>query len=267
MRHRGATAALAVLALCESAWAEEKKNKDEIVTDRPDVAESSETVGQGRFQAELSTVVETDRAGGYRRTSVRTPLKLRVGVLDHLELHLETDGFARDWGRGPSGELADATGGADLGLGGKVHLFDQRRWLPSTAVLLSLSVPTGTAAFSEEHTSLSPTLALGWDLDDNWSVGVNVGATLALTQRAEHADTLRFAAALWRSWAPVSEQLSSFLEPSGEIPLDGRAPVIQLQGGFAYLFTPHVQLDLAVGVGLTSAAPDFATTLGLSFKI
>lgn len=256
-----------VAALVLSARAEAEEAKDAIVTDRPDVAESSETVGRGRFQAELSTVVETDRAGGNRRTGVRTPLKIRVGLSERLELHLETDGFARDWGRQASGAEAYATGGADLGLGGKVHLFDQRRLLPSTAVLLSLTVPTGTEAFSEGNTSLSPTLAVSWDLDKDWSVGANLGATFALSGRDSHPDTLRFAAALWRSWAPLSEKLASFVEPSGEIPLDGSEAAIQLQGGFAYLVTPHLQLDLALIVGLTSAAADFATTLGLSFKI
>jgi hypothetical protein len=265
MKRWARIAVLLVLAWSVRAHAEEKE--DEIVTDRPDVAESSETVGAGRFQAELSTVVETDRAGEHRRTGVRTPLKLRVGLIDRLELHLETDGFARDWGRDASGVTVNATGGADLGLGGKVHLFDQRRLLPSTAILLSLTVPTGSAAFSDGNTSLSPTLAVSWDLTRDWSIGANVGATIALSERQDHSDTLRFAVALWRSWAPLSEKLSSFVEPSGEIPLDGSEPAIQLQGGFAYLFTPQLQLDLAVIFGLTSTAADFATTVGLSFKI
>jgi hypothetical protein len=254
----------AALWLCA---AEVSAKEDEIVTDRPDVAESSETVGSWRFQVELSTVVETDRVDGNRRSGVRTPLKLRLGLIERLELHLETDGFARDWGRLPTGEAATATGGADLGLGGKLHLFDQRRLLPSTAILLSVSLPVGSAAFTEGNTSLSPTLALGWDLNPDWSVGANLGATLALSERDSHADSFRFAAALWRSWAPLSDRLASFLEPSGEVPLDGSEPAIQLQAGFAYLFTPLLQLDLALIVGLTPATADFATTLGFSFKI
>ena len=253
-----------VLLLCAmKAHAEE----GEIVTDRPDVAESSETVGSRRLQVELSTQVETDRLGGHRRTSFRTPVKVRLGVIARLELHLETDGFARDWGVLPSGGVGSATGGADLGLGGKVHLFDQQRLLPSTAILLSVSLPVGSAAFTEGNTSLSPTLAVSWDLGTRWSIGANLGATIALTERDIHPDSFRFAAALWRTWAPLSERLSSFVEPSGEVPLDGSEPALQIQGGVAYLFTPLVQLDLAAIVGLTAAAADFGMTLGFSFKI
>ncbi|MBN1610698.1 MAG: transporter [Polyangiaceae bacterium] len=263
-RNAAAAGAAVVSALSHQAAI---AGEDGIVTDRPDVGESSETVGALRLQIETSGLVETERESKGRVTAVRTPTKIRLGLIDALEVHLETDGLAHERVRASSEESADASGVTDVGTGGKVHLIDQQHVLPSSAILVSLTIPAGSHAFSDGNASLSPTLATSWDLDGDWSVGTNLGATAALTERDSHPDTLRFAVALWRSWAPLSERLSSFIEPSGEIPLDATVSAIQVQGGFAYLVRPLAQLDLAVVRGLSSAAADYGATVGCSVKI
>jgi hypothetical protein len=231
------------------------------------MAESSETVGAWRFQIETGVAYETDREAGSRLHSLRFPTKLRLGVLRPLEVHLEGDGVSHQWGRTPTGESVSETGFSDVEGGFKAHVVDQQGALPSTGFLLSVALPLGSDPFSGDYYALSPTLATDWDVGSHWSAGANVGATLALTDRTANPDTLRFAAAVWRSWAPLTEALGSFAELAGEVPLDGPGIELFAHAGGAYLVTPLLQLDLSVAVGITTAAPDLGVGLGVSGKI
>lgn len=136
----------------------------------------------------------------------------------------------------------------------------------STGFLLSTGLPVGSEQFTLDHYTLSATLATDWDLGADWALGANPGHTAALSERPENPDTLRFAAAVWRSWAPLIEPLGSFAESAGEVPLDGSESALILHGGFAYLLTPLLQLDLSVQGGLPAAAPDLGAGLGVSWK-
>ena len=231
------------------------------------MAESSQTVGAWRFQIETGAAYETDREAENRLHSLRSPTKLRLGLLRSLEVHLEGDGVAYQWGHLPTGESVAETGFSDIEGGLKVHAVDQAGALPSIGFLLSMALPWGSEPFSEGYTAVSPTLATDWDVDADWSAGVNVGSTVALTDRKAHPDSFRFAAAVWRSWAPLTEALGSFVELASEVPLEGSALELFAHAGGAYLLTPLLQLDLSVAVGLTTAAPDLGAGFGVSGKL
>lgn len=237
---------------------------DEIVTDRPDVAESSETVGAGRVQVETAGDVESARRDGQRTTTWRTPTKLRLGLSQSFELHLETDGFAHD--RTGGADLAE-TGMSDLDVGFKVHLLDGGGAWPSTGLLLALTLPIGSGAFTSDTYTLLPTLAMDWELTRAWGLGINVGVTAPLDNRDEQSDTLRWAVAIGRSWAPLVDSLRTYIEAFGEHGFGGDFSSVAIDGGFAWLVTPLLQLDLTMRVGLTNDAPDVGGALGLSFKV
>jgi hypothetical protein len=237
---------------------------DTIVTDRPDVAESSETVGAWRVQVETAGDVETTHRDGRRLTGWRTPTKLRLGLGASFELHFETDGFAHD--RQGGTDLAE-TGMADLDVGFKIHLLAGDGAWPSLGLLAALTLPIGSGPFSSDTYALSPTLALDWELSAAWGLGVNVGVTAALDNRDEQPDTLRWAVAIGRSWAPLLRSLRTYVEIFGEQGVGGDLNAIAVDGGFAWLVTPLLQLDLTMRVGLTNDAPDVGGALGLSFKV
>lgn len=233
-----------------------------LVTDRPDVAESSETVGAWRVQVETAVDVETHRVAGQRYTLLQTPTKLRVGILERLELHLETAGMARAFGEGASEDL----GFSDLDFGFKVYLWSQAGLRPSTGLLMALTMPTGTDGVSEELWALSPTLAADWGLG-HWGVGVNLGVTTILDPRDAAEDSFRFALAAGRDLAPLSESVRFYAEVFGELGFDGHEQAISADGGVAWVITPNLQLDLSFRVGLSADARDFGSALGLSFRI
>ena len=82
----------------------------QIVTDRPDVAESSQTVGRDRLQVETGASVEVDEApAGVSRSQLHTPTKLRFGIAERLELHIEASFFNMAW--------SSETQGSEAGVG------------------------------------------------------------------------------------------------------------------------------------------------------
>jgi len=70
-----------------------------------------------------------------------------------------------------------------------------------------------------------------------------------------------------RSGFPAGDYWGLFVEVFGEVPMsaDG-GPVHLLDAGVTYLVRPHVQLDLAAGVGLSDDAPDWFAGMGVSLR-
>jgi hypothetical protein len=266
-------AALALVSLCGAATAAAAEDasasadEDDIVTDRPDMAESSRTVGALRVQLETSGDIEWTDRGGVRTLSVRTPTKLRFGVVSWLELHMETDLLAWDRTTARGGAVSDEIGVADLAAGFKVHLFAGGGPIPSTGLLVSAGFPTGSAPFTEDVFVLAPTGAFDWDLSDDWSLGLNVGFTVPLDARERTPDVLRYALAVGRTWAPLLDRLRTYVEVFGETSLAGGATALALDGGFAWLATPWLQLDLTVRGGLRGDVADVGGGLGVSVKL
>ena len=96
---------------------------DRIVTDRPDVVESSDVVGKGRFQIETSLDFERDRNAGVKTQTWTTPTLFRLGVSDNFELRVETDGRVRE--RTEAVGVRDTQKGwADTAIGFKWHMQD-----------------------------------------------------------------------------------------------------------------------------------------------
>ncbi len=261
---QGWLAVVAILGtLGASRWA---AADDEIVTDRPDVAESSETVGKLRLQVETGADIETTKVGDGRTTALRLPTKVRFGLLDRWEIHVESGWLSHDRVSG-GGASASDTGLDDVGVGTKVHFLDGGGLVPSMGTLLTRTVPVGSDGHSGEAFALSPTVAADWALTDAWGVASNVGLTIALSERDLAADTFRFALGVGRSWAPLTDRVRTYLEIFGETVLDGGATALSVDGGFTVLLRPQLQLDLSVRAGLTDEAPDLGGGLGVSFKL
>lgn len=247
---------------------------DVIVTDRPDVAESSETVGRFRFQVEMGIDVAVE-GGADNLVGFRTPTKLRFGVLDDLELHVETDGFSWDSVNTSSGHRASIYGFSDVAVGFKAHITDGGQLagaIPSTALLFAVSLDSGTRDFSAGAHTPGAVVAMDWGLPAGLDLGSNFG--LEVPAAVDVGGTSRrywegsFAVALSRSWAPLTAALRTYVELFGTLGYSGPArSTLLVDGGFAYTPRKNIQLDLAFRGGLTEATPDFGVGLGLSFKL
>ncbi|MBK8482021.1 MAG: transporter [Proteobacteria bacterium] len=262
-------AALVLLGLVLAPASRAAAESDAIVTDRPDVCESSQTVGRWRFQAELGLDAETRERAGATRTDLGTALKLRFGLSEATELHLETAGLAMRRLATTGGDPPSATVGlADVDLGGKVHLLDQRGPVPSTALLAAVTLPIGAKALSDDRAwLLVPTLLVDWTWLAAWGTAINLGPTVALSRRGQAADRLRYALSISRSWAPLLTALGSYFECFGETDLAQGDTSLALDGGFTWQPRSDLQLDLTLRGRLIGDMPDLGGALGVSFKL
>ena len=110
-------------------------------------------------------------------------------------------------------------------------------WRPELAILGGLSLPTGNDAFSSG--SVDPSFLVAFAHE--YSLALGVGLT---------------------------DRLGTFLELFGDRQTtDTAATRVSVDGGFTFLLTDIVQLDVYVGSGLRGRADDVFAGTGLSFRL
>lgn len=218
---------------------------DPIVTDRPDVAESSLTVGEGRQQIESGLDVQFEPA----QTTLAMPTKIRFGLNRSTEMHLESDLFAVTFN---TPKIAPPA----VDFGGKHHITSND--LVSIGVLVALTIPLDGGNLW----NLSPTLAADWDFSI-FSLGTNIGADITIVGPAS-AHTLRYAAALGKD---LSDSWAIYLEHFGQIAISpGVDTELAVDFGTTYLISPTLQWDLYGRVGINDAAQGVGIGSGFSAK-
>ncbi len=240
----------------------------ELVTDRPDQTESSVVVPRGSYQLELGWTFSRDEEAGVRADVHEVPgTLLRVGLSEKVELRLGWAGLIDAEARFGNFEFAeDGTGDGELGA--KIHLAEERGGRPEIALLLSTSVPIGDDAFTTDRFDPAVRLALAHTLSDKASLGYNFGLAFesSLDDGGER-DTLSYAFYTVALGLALNDRWGAFVELYGDVPASASGgPANSFDGGFTYLLRDNVQLDLAAGAGLSSAADDWFVGLGLSMR-
>ncbi len=232
-----------------------------IATDRPDFTETSSTVGLGVVQIETGyTFTEDD---DLRSHSWGEPL-LRVGILANwLEFRSAVFPTTQIFDNGPVRQ--SDSGAEDLYLGFKLALMPQDGPLPEIAITPQMTVPTGSAAFTDNRVLPGANLLYGWDLNDQLSAG---GST-QFNSSVDGTDNryTEWAQSLTAGYS-ISEQVGSYVEwyalfPHGAANVD---PEHYFNGGLTYRLTDDVQFDIRAGLGLNDAAEDFFVGTGLSVR-
>jgi hypothetical protein len=188
------------------------------------------------------------------------------GLVDGLELRLNYDGYVWENAVGSRAGAVDNEGSDDSSVGFKLRLRDEEGWLPETALVPHVGLPTGKAPFSRERFDPDYRLAFSHTLSDRLSFGYNLGqAWVSDEDPAGDRDTrheFMYSAALGIG---LTETLGCFVELFGDVPTgsDG-GPANSVDGGFACLMTDSLQLDVSCGVGLPEDADDWFIAAGLS---
>jgi hypothetical protein len=238
---------------------------DEIVTDRPDVSESSEVVGKGRYQVETSVVSLRDDAAGARLRVVNTPTLLGIGLAETVELRVETDGYTRLRAEGSA--PARASGMADTALGVKWHMQDgdDDDFVPSVAWLLHADFSTGAKAFRGQGVRPSLRVVAEWELPQGWSVGAMPGVFSDKNEVGERYTAGLLAVVLGKEFTP---QWRGFVEFAGEQFASARhgGNVTSWDAGVAWMVNKDVQLDFSISRGISQSAVDASAGVGLSVR-
>lgn len=242
-----------------AATAVHAREEDAIDTDRPDLVESANVVGKGRFQIEGGFLVERYSVDGGRQRLSTTPLLLRGGVTDNLEFRLET------LGRTELDADGETRGYSDLSIGVKWHMQDGQGMKPALAALLGADLPTGSSEFRGEGTRPSLRLVAAWELPQDFSLGIMPGLSYENNENGRRFVNGIFGASLAKQ---LTERLKGFVEiavPQIAESEDGGS-VVTYGTGLMYLLDNKTQIDFAVSGPVNNNAPDYAWAVGLARK-
>ena len=236
-----------------------------LVTDRPDFTEASTTVGRGVNQIELGYGYFYDEEGD---TSIRThsyPQVLwRRGILaDWLELRVAWS-YTEERVT-TAGVPASASDSDDIYLGFKIALTPQECWLPEMAIIPQMTIPVG-GPFSVNEVQPGLNWLYSWEINDRLSIG---GSTQG--NRAADGVTgdfyIEFAQSI-TTGISLTERVGAYVEWFAFFPSSADTEVSRhfIDGGFTYLWSDDLQLDVFAGVGLNEAAADYFLGTGASFR-
>jgi hypothetical protein len=230
-----------------------------IVTDRPDFTEASSTVGLGIIQVETGYTFVRD--GDTHAHSWGEPL-VRVGALANwLEFRVAAFPLTVT---DASGSMS-RSGFEDLYLGAKCALTLQETFLPEIAVVIQMTVPTGSEEFSDGRVLPGVNLLYGWDLTDDLSLGGSTQFNSALDDHGTRVDEWVQSVALGYG---LTDRLGVYAEwysfhPGGP----GKGTTQRyLNGGLAFLATDDLQCDVRGGMGVNDEAEDLFLGVGISFR-
>jgi hypothetical protein len=249
----------------------ESAKSDPIATDRPDFVESAQVVGRGRFQLETGYTLDKSKHDGIKNDSYSTPTLLRFGLNDSWEFRVETEGFMRSTSQnliGPgAGTSLTEHGFADLGLGLKWQLQngDEATEKPSIGIVGQLDFSSGSQAFRGQGTRPSLLLAVEWDLPGDTAIGFMPGIIVDKNDQGKNFGIGVLALTMSK---PIAQGWSGFVEVAAQ-ELKTRkngGNVVTFDTGISYLLSNDAQVDFYVMKGISKAASNLQTGVGLSLR-
>lgn len=245
---------LAVGAFSLTPLPAEAQASEPLVADRPDFVEAADVIGRARVQLETSVAAAWPGLDAPEGVGFSLPTLLRVGVGADLELRLET-GLIAVWTGSPGPELADIS----LGL-------KWRPWLSAdgslaAAWLLAAELPTGTGA-ARGH-GIRPQLLLSLEQDlAPWSWGLMPGAGWQTDGEGRRYWVGILGAVVARELAAGHSVFAEFSVVEWAPERFGGAD-LRASGGWTMAIHDDLQVDAALSIGLTDAAPLLGGTIGV----
>jgi hypothetical protein len=237
-----------------------------LITDRPDFTESSVTVGYGVTQIESGYTFTYDSSGDDRTRSHSYPeLLVRAGMFaEWFEFRVEWNFFEEET---EIGSVEDSVSGAeDLGLGMKLALTPQEQFLPETAIIFQMTVPSGSSDITADEVLPGFNYLYGWDINKDWSTGASTAINGAVDDVTEDSYT-EFSQS-WTVGYSWTDRIRSYAEwfVIAPISADTNHTENYFNGGFTGLINNDLQWDIRAGVGLNPAADDFFGGTGVSYR-
>lgn len=236
---------------------ENTKSLGPLVTDRPDVTESSSTVPAGYIQVETGSFYESFEENQIKtETYTYNTTLVRLGVSDNLEFRLGWD-FVEN----RMSNLDNVLSGFNpLLLGAKVAITEEKGIIPEIALIGHIFLPfTAGNDYKPETTGVNFRFSLGHTLNENSSLSYNLGARwVDDSSEATYIYTIAYGIGL-------TEKLGFYAELYGDLPENNRAYHLW-DAGFTYLLSDNVQLDATVGSSI-SKGQDILLSGGISFRL
>ena len=225
--------------------------KDDIVTDRPDVTNSSLVVPFGSFQSENGVNFST-RDGGQIIDGTNT--RWRVGIASCLELLVDLPTYSTTVQGARSSGFSDVSPAIKWQVSpipGKVD----------ASFVFGVGLPTGTVDIAGRGAQPYLQMPWSWELHDGW------GVSGMLTEFFRPSDPVfrRTTEATFVLEKNVTERMGLFVEYVGDYP-ERASPSQLFNSGGLYRLSPTQQIDFHIAFGLNHNAPDFIVGVGYSFR-
>ncbi len=224
-----------------------------IQTDRPDLTESAYNVPSGFFQFESGFM--RIYASSSAQLNVHPTLLFKYGLSPAFELRLITDLVTS-----VNNEVKE-TMFLPVAIGVKIAVSEEKGLIPKTAFIGHLRVPFGgNSDFPNTYIVPSFRFTMQHNLSDRLSLGYNLGA-----EWTGYSASPKFIYTL-TSAISLTSSIGAFIELYGLAAQSEKAEH-SIDGGFTYLIDNNCLIDISVGLGLTSNAPEYFISAGFSFRI
>jgi Putative MetA-pathway of phenol degradation len=224
----------------------------DIVTDRPDVTESSFVVPMGSFQLENGITWTSDHQS---QTFDLPESLMRLGLAPRTEFRIAVPNYFG----GISGP--DAMGFGDTTFGIKEQLGPLPRGF-DLSVIFAVSLPLGASGVSSH--GYDPFIKLPWskELGGGWSIG-GMQSLFFDTDGGKRNAVWEPALYIERE---ITNQWQAFAEYAGDFAQRG-GPKEIAHFGTAYRLTARQQVDFHFGFGASHSAPSHFFAIGYSLRI
>lgn len=236
------------------------QEKPDLVTDRPDQTEAPSLVPRGGLQVETGFIFEKDVEDGVEKDSwaYNTTL-IKYGVNENFELRFITE-YVGETIAEDENPATKIHGFSPMAIGMKLKLADETGFWPQASLIGHVNLRSGNKEFEPEYTSGQFRFTCAHTLNEKLSLSYNVGAEWnGFTPEATFIYTLSLGYAF-------NDKLGAFIESYSFFPEDAKADN-RADAGVTYKFTPVLQWDISGGFGLSSNAPDYFLSTGLSFRL
>lgn len=243
-----------------------------IVTDRPDITESAETVQKNRFQIESGVLYNRDQGSYYdslnqvvyfTKEFITLPNVLfRFGVNDFMELRLALSVTINNEDYNGKYENSSITNFDAPSFGFKFKLGKQDGIEPSVAVIIQAVSPVLSTESEDDYFDPSIIFCFQNTVSDNFSLGYNAG--LDLQDGFGQGDG--FFLSLSGSYS-FSDKVSAFGELFSSTNFYYLVPNSGADIGVTYLVSNNIQLDLSAGASLQNIKDDYFFGTGFSIRI
>jgi hypothetical protein len=223
-----------------------------IQTDRPDQTECPFITPKGFIQAENGLAYEN--IDKQNKSIVLPSILWKYGINRNIECRLITEvSTIKSFNEKLSGM-------APIIIGFKVSVGEEKGIIPTTAFIGHLAIPNAASTnFKATYYAPSFRFNMQHTLSNKFTLAYNLGAEWdGETPEPTFIYTLT-------SGMNITEKLGAYIELYGFAPQKQSANH-RADGGFTYLITNDMMVDLSAGFGTTKQSPDNYFALGFSYR-